>query len=126
MLNKKTSFNPTTNCAISSFLAGLTFAFSPRYEIFTLGVTNAIALMFKMLFGSCKNEESSKVLKIINKIPVYYLLFLATFPTLVHLRFFQPYNVNRTVDKFIRLGTNGKDQMIMYRGISTFLGFDKK
>ncbi|XP_070509808.1 uncharacterized protein [Chironomus tepperi] len=128
LLNQKTSFSPLTNCGISSFLGGLTYAFFPRYEIFTLAISNAIATFYQALVNCYEKEKKEMpiILKGINKLPIYYLLIILSVPTLMHNRLFFPYNVNKTVSNFLRVGSNGKDRDVIYRGISTFFGYKIK
>ncbi|KAL7024467.1 hypothetical protein ACKWTF_013052 [Chironomus riparius] len=128
LLNQKTSFNSITNCGISSFIGGLTYVFFPRYEIFTLAISNAITTFFRALINSYekKKKEVPKIIEAIDKLPIYYLMLIAVVPVLMHNRLFYPYDVNQTVSNFLRLGSNGKDRDIIYRGISVFLGYKIK
>lgn len=65
-------------------------------------------------------------MEIVDKLPIYYMMLLVVVPTLVHTRIFSPCDVNQTVSNFIRIGSNGKDRNIIYRGISLLMGYKIK
>lgn len=114
------------NCGLASILSGLTYALFPRYEIFTAGISNAITMIYKNIERRQfvdKKIELPKVMKIINNLPIYYLLMIASVSILTQLRVFHPYHVNKVVDNFIAIGSNGKHEVIIERIIGVMMGY---
>jgi hypothetical protein len=119
---------PAVNCAIASFLAGFSYAFYPRYEIFTLAITNAAVMLYKTYESTLKEQkkEIPKVIQIINKLPLYHIIFMLPPSMLTQLRVVHPYYVNRAVKNFLSLGSNGLDEPIFLRAVSLFMGYKIK
>jgi hypothetical protein len=70
-----------------------------------------------------KDEKLPKVLEIINKLPIHFILLVFATGMLAQLRLVHPYYVNRAVKKFLSVGSNGVADKIFYRAISLFMGY---
>lgn len=124
-LNNLKLFSPSINCGIASFFSGFSYFLFPRYEIFTLAITNAITMIYKNSVGKFKEEKNqlSSIIKRIEKFPIYHLLLIFATPILVQLRITHPYFINKVVSSFVTVGSNGKDSFIFERMIGVMMGF---
>lgn len=114
------------NCGLSAVLSGLTYILFPRYEIFTAAISNAITMIYKNIERRKfidRKIELPKVMKIINNSPIYYLIMIASLSMLTQLRVFHPYHVNKVVNNFISIGSNGKHEAIIERIIGVLMGY---
>lgn len=84
--------------------------------------------IYRLIINSYKEnqKEIPKQLETVDRMPIHYIIFVMVLPILMHKRMFYPYHINRTVSKFITIGSNGKDVDMIYRGISLYLGYDIK
>lgn len=99
------------NCWISAFISGFGYLFFPKYMIFTMGITSCIETFFCNIKNSSELENQSnlsKFVKLIDKIPISYFLFIIGTSLSVQLRIIYPSLVNKYVHRVSDIVTNGK------------------
>lgn len=79
-----------------------------------------------MIYKSMKKKKKRHVTIVtaIDNLPIYYLMMIASLSILTQLRVFHPYHVNRVVNNFISIGTNGEAKAILERIIGVVMGYE--
>lgn len=113
------------NCILSSLVSGLGYAFYPRYIVFTMAITNAIESVYKIYEKKFRENRKSLpiIFKMINKIPVAYLMFIACTGLGIQLRIMYPTLVNKFLYKITTYATNGRGDEVGSNFIKFLMGF---
>lgn len=86
-----------------------------------MAVTNAVESIYGYIEKKCRDNF---VIKILNKIPIVYLMFVSCGSLDVQLRILYPSLVNKYTHKILSTITNGKGDRVARNLILLFMGFD--
>ncbi|CAO1422851.1 unnamed protein product [Diamesa tonsa] len=113
-LNQRNKLSLKKNCVLAGLAAGLSYWFYPKYIIFTWGLASAFEMMCRVFDHSYdKNQkERPTILKFINKLPKFELLYIFSIGMMFQLRIMYPHLVNSFVPKMMNIGSVGKSDIM--------------
>ena len=126
LLNNKNYNSIESNCLISSLAAGAGYLFYPRYIVFTMAISNAVEALYKCYEKNLreKKQKLPAIMKIINKIPVLYFMFLIGASLDLQLRVTNPSLMNKFVLKAFNLITNGRGDRALKNLVDMLMGYE--
>lgn len=92
-----------------------------------MAVTNAVESIYKCINISYakSSQDMPLIMKFLNKIPFFYLMFIACAPLNIQLRIFYPSLVSKLTHKILWTLTNGRGDKLANNFFGIMMGFDK-
>lgn len=112
------------NSLLAGLFAGIGYWFYPKYIVFTWGLTSAIEMIYKGIQKDIaeNQQDSPKIMKIINKIPILHLAIIFASGIMIQLRVLYPHLVNKFVHRLASIASAGRDQIVCESYASLMMG----